>query len=257
MVKKWYVTIPRLTGDEKRRAYIYLPSSYRHHNELRYPVLYMFDGHNVFFDEDATYGKCWGMKEYMDYTRTQMIIVAIECNHSPDNSRLREYSPYDFSDPNIGNIKGKGRLTMNWIVNVLKPYIDRTYRTLPGREHTFIAGSSMGGLMSLYALLAYNRTFSRAAALSPSLWTNPERIRQLIQKTSIRRGTVLYMDYGSNEISNHTDMMKEYGKVCELLMQKKVLLTSRIVPNGNHSEASWEKQIPFFINTLLYDMKEY
>ena len=60
MVKKWNVTIPRLTGREKRRAYIYLPNSYRYHTERRYPVLYMFDGHNVFFDEDATYGKCWG-----------------------------------------------------------------------------------------------------------------------------------------------------------------------------------------------------
>ena len=50
MVKKWNVTIPRLTGREKRRAYIYLPNSYRYHAERRYPVLYMFDGHNVFFD---------------------------------------------------------------------------------------------------------------------------------------------------------------------------------------------------------------
>lgn len=255
MVQTWDVTIPKLTGDEARRAYIYLPDSYDQ-EELRYPVLYMFDGHNVFFDEDATYGKCWGMKEYMDATQTQMIIVAVECNHSPDHGRLREYSPYDFSMPETGEIKGKGRLTMNWMVKWLKPYIDRTYRTLPDRLHTFIAGSSMGGLMSLYALLAYNRTFSRAAALSPSLWTNPAEIEKLIRKASIRRSTVLYMDYGSAEISNHMGMMKSYNKMCGLLLNRKIYLTSRIVPNGTHSEASWERQIPFFMNTLLYDVPD-
>ena len=85
MVEKWNITIPELTGDEERRAYIYLPESYTNEPDKHYPVLYMFDGHNVFFDEDATYGKCWGMKEYMDYTQTQVIIAAVECNHSPDN----------------------------------------------------------------------------------------------------------------------------------------------------------------------------
>ena len=66
MVETWDITIPELTGDEVRRAYIYLPESYDTECEKRYPVLYMFDGHNVFFDSDATYGKCWGMKEYLD-----------------------------------------------------------------------------------------------------------------------------------------------------------------------------------------------
>lgn len=253
MIKKWNVTIPKLTGSAKRRAYIYLPDSYSHQNESHYPVLYMFDGHNVFYDEDATYGKCWGMKEYMDYTRTQLIIAAVECNHSPDHGRLKEYSPFDFSDPEFGDIEGKGRLTMDWMVNSFKPYIDQCYRTLPDREHTFIAGSSMGGLMSLYALFAYNHIFSRAAALSPSLWTSPSEIEHMIQTKSIRRDTVLYMDYGSNELSNHSRMIQEYSRVCGLLLGRKLHLTSRIVPNGSHCEASWEKQIPFFMNTLLYN----
>lgn len=255
MVKKWYVTIPRLSGSEKRRVYIYLPHSYQLQRDIRYPVLYMFDGHNVFFDEDATYGKSWGMKEYMDYTDTQLIIVAVECSHSPDHGRLKEYSPYDFSSPDFGPVKGRGQLTMNWMTNTLKPEIDRSYRTLPDRNHTFIAGSSMGGLMSLYALLAYNRTFSRAAALSPSLWTNPDQIETLIRKASLSGDTVLYMDYGSKEILNHSAMLEAYGRACSLLLKKRIHLTSRIVPGGTHCEASWEQQIPFFMNTLLYHLK--
>ena len=66
MVTTWDVTIPELTKDETRKAYLYLPESYAYDEAARYPVLYMFDGHNVFFDSHATYGKSWGMKEYMD-----------------------------------------------------------------------------------------------------------------------------------------------------------------------------------------------
>ena len=88
MVDSWNITIPELTGDEPRRAYVYLPDSWEMDPDLRYPVLYMFDGHNVFFDEDATYGKSWGMSEYLDATQTQIMVVAVECNHHPDNGRL-------------------------------------------------------------------------------------------------------------------------------------------------------------------------
>ena len=148
----------------------------------------MFDGHNVFFDSDATFGKCWGMKEYMDYTNTQLIIAAVECNHSPDNGRLKEYSPYSFVDPKLGEIEGLGKLTMDWFVHTFKKDIDSRFRTLPDREHTFIAGSSMGGLMSLYAVLEYNEYFSRAAALSPSIWFGTEKLRHMIEQASLYTG---------------------------------------------------------------------
>ena len=150
MVKKWDVTIPSLTGRKKRRAYIYLPDYYEDLPEQRFPVMYMFDGHNVFFDSDATYGKSWGMKEFMTWTRKPLIIVAIECNHQ-GNRRLQEYSPVDF-DNRLGVIQGQGKRYMDWLVKVLKPRIDREYRTLPDRKNTLICGSSMGGLMSLYAV---------------------------------------------------------------------------------------------------------
>ena len=82
MIEKWDITIPELTGDEVRSAYICLPEAYTHDINRRFPVLYMFDGHNVFFDEDATYGQSWGMADYMDKTDTPLIIAAVECNPS-------------------------------------------------------------------------------------------------------------------------------------------------------------------------------
>lgn len=253
MVITWDITIPELTGDETRRAYVYLPGSYDDEPDSYYPVLYMFDGHNVFFDSHSTYGKSWGMKEYMDYTDTPLIIAAVECNHSPENGRLSEYSPFSFSDPALGSFKGRGRVTMEWMTRTFKPYIDANFRTIPDRECTFIAGSSMGGLMSLYAVLKYNHVFSRAAALSPSLWVAADKLDQMIRRSRPKPDTVIYMDYGACEMDFHSGMQRRFSRVSSLLLNKQILLESRIVPGGTHTEASWERQIPFFMNTLMYE----
>ena len=253
MVNKWKITIPELTGNEERSAYVYLPDSYEADPETRYPVLYMFDGHNVFFDSDATYGKSWGLKEYLDRTETQIIVAAVECNHSPDHGRLKEYAPFSFKDSQCGDITARGHITMEWLVHSFKPEIDRKFRTLPDRAHTYIAGSSMGGLMSLYGVTQYNHVFSKAAALSPSIWTAPAKLEQMIRRVKIQPDTLVYMDYGSREMDFRPGIRKDLAAVVSALIQKKVLLTGRIVPGGTHCEASWERQIPFFMETLLYE----
>lgn len=255
MITKWEITIPELTGETPRRAYVYVPDTWEEDQEERYPVLYMFDGHNVFFDEDATYGKSWGMLDYLQDTGTPIIVAAVECNHDPDNGRLSEYSPFNFNDTHFGKVTGRGRLTMDWMVNTFKPYIDQEFPTLPDREYTFIAGSSMGGLMALYAVTQYNQVFSRAAALSPSVWVAPERLDWLLRWVQLDRNTVVYMDYGEQELHNHSGMKKMFNRVVNRLLDRRVMLNARIVPGGDHSEGSWEKQVPFFMNTLLYGLE--
>ena len=254
MVKKWSVSYPAVNGVEQRRVYVYLPTMYEADPERRYPVLYMFDGQNVFFDADATYGKSWGVADYLDYTDTPLIVAAVECNAGPNNERLVEYSPYRFDDPTYGHFDGKGQETMSWFIHRFKPFIDHNFRTLPDREHTFIGGSSMGGLMSLYALLQYNDTFSRAAALSPSIWVSPEKLSGLVGRAKLEPGTVLYMDYGSQEMGSHEGMRREFAEMCSRIMVRGIHLTSRLVPGGTHSEASWEKQLPFVFHTLMYEL---
>lgn len=249
MVKKWKVTIPMLSADKTRRVYLYLPESYNKEPERRYPVMYMFDGHNVFFDSDATYGKSWGMNKFLRRSRKQLIIVAVECNHE-GNSRLQEYSPVDFENDYLGKIKGKGKTYMQWLVNTLKPYIDSHYRTLPDRANTLIGGSSMGGLMSLYAVCAYNNVFQRAACLSPSIWVDHGKVMALLEKAKVLPDTCIYMDYGSKEMSNHLANMDALSAAANVLLKKQVNLTLRIVPGGEHCEASWERQIPIFMECL-------
>lgn len=255
MIKKWSITIPELTGNIKRNAYVWMPDDYSKNPDNRYPVLYMFDGHNVFFDADATYGKSWGMAEYLKKTKLPLIVAAVECDHDPNNGRLKEYSPFTFYNENLGRINGYGKKTMDWLVGTFKPYIDKTYPTLPDREHTFIGGSSMGGLMSLYAVMAFNSVFSRAAALSPSIWFAIDQLDELLRRSPIADGTVVYMDYGSREMPFHSNMKMQFGRVAATLLERGVMLDCRIVPGGNHNEASWEKQIPFFMATLLYGIE--
>ena len=249
MVYKWNVTIPALSGDRERRAYIYLPDSYETSADKRYPVMYMFDGHNVFFDSDATYGKSWGMNQYMQTFQKELIIVAVECNHE-GICRLQEYSPINFENATLGKIKGKGRVYMNWLVNTLKPYIDGKYRTLPDRKNTIICGSSMGGLMALYGATVYNHVFQRGACLSPSIWVAPGKVLEMVARAHIRRDTCIYMDYGSEEMFNHAANAEALISTSHLLLTKRVNLALRVVPGGTHCEASWEKQIPIFMDCL-------
>lgn len=248
MVIKREIVIPQLSGDKTRRLYIYLPEDYGNTDE-RYPVLYMFDGHNVFFDEDATFGKSWGMNDYMMKTQKKLIIVAVECN-TEGHMRLSEYSPVDFEYGPVGAIRGRGDMYMKWLVSILKPSIDQEFRTLPGRGHTAIAGSSMGGLMALYAASAYGNVFMKAACLSPSLWIAPEGIMKILSEACDLKDSVVYMDYGSKEMKNHPESEEMLSKTTSLLKEKGASVTYRLILGGTHSESSWEKQIPVFMECL-------
>ena len=255
MIVKWGAQVPAVMGREPRTVYVYLPKEAEENPEARFPVLYMFDGHNVFFDEDATYGKSWGMGECLDTNEAGLIVVAVDCDHRLPYERLNEYSPFTFDDPEFGHIEGRGKRFMKWLTGTLKPMIDERYPTLPDRKNTWIAGSSMGGLMSLYAVTAFGKYFSRAAALSPSVWLVRDQMAELLKEAKFRKGTVVYMDYGSREMGNHAGMRRCFADTADALMNKGVFTTCRIVPNGDHCEACWEEQIPIFMPILFYDRK--
>ena len=141
---------------------------------------------------------------------------------------------------------------MDYLVHEFKPFVDEHFPTLPERAFTFIGGSSMGGLMTIYALMAYNRCFSRGAALSPSLGFCRYDLEALIDSARIGK-TLLYMDYGSREM-RRMKTKQLFGETAARLITKGVHLDCRVVPGGNHSEESWERQIPFFLSALLYDL---
>ena len=248
MVIRKKIKLPALTGEKERTSYVYLPVGYDESEDKRYPVLYMFDGHNLFTDEEATFGKCWGLEKFLDENGVPLIVAAVECNHE-GNNRLSEYSPVSF-DFHGQRVVGRGKKYMDWLVGTFKPLIDENYRTLPDRANTFISGSSMGGLMTLYALCKYGKYFSGGAALSPSLWVQQGEVPSFITNATFRNDTVLFTDYGTKEFKNHSPQRKLFGETFEILCEKGVAVTARIVPGGTHSEASWEREIPYFLKVL-------
>lgn len=250
MIHSFNITIPPLTDDKERRGYIYLPDNYDTTDKL-YPVMYMFDGRNVFYDKDATYGTSWGMADYLEKNPTDIIIIAIDCNDE-GAMRLSEYAPFDFYYEPVGDIKATGRKYMEWLTTSLKPAIDKELRTLNDRTNTIICGSSMGGLMALYGATAYNRFFNSAICLSPSLWIAPDKLYDLLDKAKINPDTCIYMDYGSREMSNHEGTREALLEATRLLVNKNVNATLRIIQGGTHSEASWRKQVPIFMKLLNF-----
>lgn len=226
--------------------HIYLPDNYYQTNE-RYPVMYMFDGQNLFDDNDATYGKSWGIKAFLDAYDKGFIVVGIECDHN-GNERLNEYCPYDIKSRAFGELEGRGRIFMEWVIKDLKPFIDREYRTYSFREATGIAGSSMGGLMAFYSVLHYNHIFSKAACLSPSFMICQRQLDEEFSTNYISPDTRIYMSFGTNEFKNtkyRNFLLNHYN---QLILNNNAYAYVNVIKGGKHNEASWEKE-----NKTYYD----
>ena len=235
-----------------RKIWVYLPNGYDKSNK-KYDVLYMFDGHNLFYDDVATYGKAWGIKEYLDNNNIDLVVVGQECNHEGEK-RMDEYCPLEarqtrwLKEP----IKPEGDITAEWFVKVLKPTCEKKYRIYKDRRHVGIAGSSMGGLMSAYVIAKYNNVFSKAAIVSPAIYFCEKPLIELIRQTEFK-DTKIYLDYGSDEFRNKQRLATAMDSLLQLNYEyaKKGCNTfPNIVVNGTHSEASWETIVPLFIEYL-------
>lgn len=241
----WITPLNRVTT-----IHLHLPDNYYDSNEP-YPVMYMFDGHNLFRDEEATFGKSWGLENFLNWYQKPFIIVGIECDHR-GSQRLQEYTPYVLNNTFFGSSNGDGALLMEWILRELKPHIDRHYRTWPHREATGIAGSSMGGLMAMYGVVHHNDVFSKAACLSPSVMICIERLSDELFYNDIDPDTRIYWSFGSKELSARNRILSERA-----LQDFQGMLEYRggrgmvnIVEGGKHNEESWNRESPYYFDFL-------
>lgn len=228
----------------QRMLHIYLPNDYNESNE-EYDVLYMYDGHNLFKDCDATFGKSWGIEQFLDEHHAKLIVVGIECNHEGHN-RLSEFSPYSYYDSVAGDIEGKGAIFMQWFVDQFIPMIEMTYRVKKGREHRGIAGSSMGGLMSLYTIIHHNHTFKKAACISTHTHGLMKHLRKE-SKNPINPNTDLYISWGAKEVATKTTLArfnKGHIDIINNIVKNHINIDMNFVVNGRHCEADWEKELP-------------
>ena len=227
-----------------RRIWLYLPTGYATTGK-RYPVMYMQDGQNIFDSYTSGYGE-WGVDECLDSLikngRPGCIVVGI------DNGlkRMTEYNPYDFA--NFG--KGEGDRYVDFISQTLKPFIDNHYRTLPSRENTIIAGSSMGGLISFYAMLKYPDVFGKAGIFSPAFWTAPE-INTATDLLAHKLNGKLFFYIGEQEGKKYVDDMKVIQE--KIGKNSSAMLYAVISPDGLHNEQTWRKWFTEFYNFIMAD----
>ena len=224
-----------------------------------FPVMYFFDGHNLFRDEDATYGKSWGLDEYMSKWDKQLIIVGVECAHE-GNLRLSEYLPYGRESGWLRRIEPLGEVTMQGIIYELKPYIDANFPTIPFRECTAIGGSSLGGLMSAYAVVKYNQYISKAACISSSLGSVSGKLWHDMNNTYMNPDTRVFLSWGTAEGYGGVENPDEEDRSSWLYRTNKATAnkvekaggTARIYcqVGGRHCEADWEKQLGLFMPFL-------
>jgi predicted alpha/beta superfamily hydrolase len=228
--------IPQL--DRNRRIWLYLPPDYEK-SKKKYPVLYMHDGQNI-FEAATSYSGEWGVDEFLDSMFTQskkeVIVVGID---NGNFKRMNEYNPWEFQ--NFG--KGEGDKYVDFLVKTLKPFIDQHYRTLKNKANTFIAGSSMGGLISLYAVLKYPQVYGSAGVFSPAFWTASG-----IDSTTIadakKINSRLFFYAGGKEGDSMVPDMKRIEK--EIKERSQSPVKELIDPEARHNEAAWRKYFPAF-----------
>lgn len=228
--------------DRHRRIWICLPDGYASGNK-RYPVLYMHDGQNL-FDEAASFAGEWGVDEAMQSMPTQCIIIGID---NGGLKRMNEYNPYD----NARFGKGEGAQYVAFIAKTLKPYIDKKYRTLKAKKHTMIAGSSMGGLISMYAAIAYPNVFGGAGVFSPSFWIAPG-LQADIERMVKRRthGQSRFYFYAGEQESK--ELSREVLAVFETMRRKAgCKMEVRINAEGQHNEPTWRQEFPAFYRWII------
>jgi predicted alpha/beta superfamily hydrolase len=245
--------------NNQRDILVHLPPSYGQ-SDQRYPVIYMHDGQNL-FDDITSFAGEWHVDETMQrlsYQGIEAIIVGIP---NMGVERVNEYSPFR----NVHHRDGRGDLYMAFIVETLKPVIDQQFCTLPGRLHTGLMGSSMGGLISLYGFFRYPEVFGLAGIMSPSLWFAREAILDYVEAAAYHPGRI-YLDAGTREFIGapadyHVWRARSRNYYARVRRLKRILVRKGYRPihdllhfeerEGHHQEAAWARRLPRAFAFLL------
>ena len=252
----------------RRDVDVYLPHSYGS-KSTRYPVVYMHDGQNL-SDPSTAFAGTWDLDATLERLAEHGIEPIVVGVHNAREERLTEYSP--FRDPRHGG--GEADAYLAFLAETVKPRVDRLFRTQPHRDATVILGSSMGGLVSLYAYFRYPWMFGRAGAMSPSLWFGRGALFDFIEEARTPDGR-LYLDVGTHEGAATLRDARTLGR---LLVKKKGFARDRRSrrrqtlydgpnrrtqsggaarlryvedPAGGHNEASWAGRLSGALAFLL------
>lgn len=236
--------IPQLI--KTRRISVLLPYDYDE-SDRRYPVLYLQDGQNL-FDDYAPFGS-WAVNKKLavlaERGMDDVIIIAID--HA-EEERLEEFTPS--VKTRLG--RGSGKKYARFLADTLKPFVDKNFRTLPEREHTGIGGSSMGGLISIYAGFMYPEVYSKLLVFSPSLWVAPN-IHFEIMNFDETYPMQIYLYAGSEESKFMVPNIQRFVKTVEEQgLGNSIKFNLSIDPQGKHNEARWGEEFPKAVEWLFF-----
>jgi predicted alpha/beta superfamily hydrolase len=251
-----------------RDLLVLLPPSYGR-KERGYPVIYMHDGQNL-FDEATSFAGEWQVDETMEALSREGIEAIVVGIPNAGERRMNEYSP--FFDRRFGD--GQGEAYLSFVVETVKPLVDREWDTLPGRQHTATAGSSMGGLISLYAFFRCPEVFGLAGAISPALGFARGAIFPYVREAPFVPGWI-YLDVGTAEWSAHwadrlllrvhsRRYLRHTRKMRSLLERKGYRPNQNLLyveeKGGLHHESAWARRFPralrFLLNTPPADPRD-
>jgi predicted alpha/beta superfamily hydrolase len=210
----------------------------------RYPVIYLFDGQNL-FDAATSYGGEWGVDESMDALARDAGFAAIVVGIDHGGSlRVNELTPYW----NLQLAPTKGAAFVRDLVESIKPFIDANYRTRAGRENTAIIGSSLGGLSADYAIHAHSDVFGLAGVLSPSYWVS-ENPFLIAASTPLPPGSRVYLSMGGREGPDSVRQVRRMARILRAYDADGVEL--RVYPQAGHNEAAWRAEFPRAVRWLF------
>ncbi|HZT42232.1 MAG TPA: alpha/beta hydrolase-fold protein [Chthonomonadaceae bacterium] len=249
-----------LTANPNRDIIVYLPPGYETEKRKRYPVLYMQDGQNLFDDATSFLGE-WHMDETAQALIpakeiAPLIIVGI---YNAGLHRIDEYTPA--RDPKM-RMGGQADTYGRMLVEELKPFIDRHYRTLKDASHTGLGGSSLGGLVSLYLGLKYPGTFGRLAVISPSVfWADHSIVRQ-VQTLPSKLPLRIWLDIGTAEAPDPDDarsVVQDARQLRDALIARGWRLDVDLkyveAEGAKHNEQAWAQRVPNILK-FLYPYSE-
>ncbi len=223
--------IPQL--NRQRNIWVYLPPNYD--NNKKFPVIYMHDAQNVF---EATQSNGFGkwqagaaLTKLYETTGWSCIAVAIE--HGNEH-RLSEYSPWATAE----NGGGEGKSYMEFITETLKPAVDKHFKTLTDAQNTAIMGSSMGGLISMYAALAHGDVFGKVGVFSPSFWWSDDLYELAANKQFNNVQKLVLLAGGKESNAMIPDVLAMYNTLVDNdYFEHKIMLD--FYEWGQHTESFW------------------
>lgn len=242
----------------KRRVRVLLPKGYEENTETTYPVVYFHDGQNVLYSKEAFSGHSWKIiptiKRNPDITK--MIIVAIDNDGA---ERMHEYAAWKFSEMGIPGVQfgGKGTLYAEFVMDVVKPFIDQTYRTKSDKAHTAMIGSSLGGNITQFMGLAYQDQIGCLGVFSSANWLHQEAFDRYIERQNLDKDQRVYIYVGTEE-ADDTDKTLMAGNIKQSYINSSLTYYRQLIAGGIdldnialevvsgavHNEEAWAAYLP-------------